>query len=134
MTFPEFVLSVRGRLWDIRARDGSLITVATQDGIRYPASEMLNLCKAALLEMLRTFRALNLRELVDEATVYRRKGIEIAATTGIVTTLDDIKFTNIIALRGVDPKHIYEWEDPKNFYPRYYDTLAFSDSTEIIDV
>ena len=129
MTFPELVLSSRGRLWDIRARDGSLITDATKDGIRYPASEMLNICKAGVLGMLRTFRPLKLRELVDEATAYRRKVITIAKNTGLITELVTIKFTNIIALRGADPKMIYEWQDPEKFYARYYDTLAFSSST-----
>lgn len=131
MTFSELVLSSRGRLWDIRARDGTLITDATKDGIRYPASEMLNICKSGILAMLRAFRALNLRELVDEATAYRKKAIVFKETTGIIETLDDVVFTNIIAMRGADPKLIYEWEDPKSFFARYYDTLGFSGSTEL---
>jgi len=131
MTFPELVLSSRGRLWDIRARDGSLITDATKDGIRYPASEMLSICKGAILEMLRTFRALKLRELVDEATVYRRKAITIEKDTGLIADFDSIATTNIIALRGSNPKHIYEWQDPEKFYARYYDTQTFSGSAEI---
>lgn len=131
MTFPELVLSVRGRLWDIRARDASLITDATQDGIRYPASEMLSICKSGVLAMLRTFRAMKLRKLVDEASTYRRKPVLFKKTSGLITELDDVKFTNIIALRGADPKQIYEWDDPEKFYARYYETEAFSESTAI---
>ena len=131
MTFSELVLNSRGRLWDIRARDGSLITDATSDGIRYPASEMISLVKGGILEMLRTFRALKLRELVDEATVYRKKTVVIKKTTGIIDDLAEIKFTNIIALRSIDPKQIYDWFDPEKFYARYYDTLDFSGSTVI---
>lgn len=129
MTFPELVLSSRGRLWDIRARDGSLITDASKDGIRYPASEMLNICKGALLEMLRAFRALDLKELVDEATTYRKSGAVIKNGTGVVEI--DGAFTNIVGLRGQNPKHIYDYQAPDLFYSRYYDVLNHNDSTEL---
>jgi len=131
MTFSELILSTRGRLWDIRSRDGSIITNASVDGIRYTASEMINICKGAILEMLRTFDALDISRLVDSATVNRKKDVVIQKDTGEIHDLDNIEFTKIVALRGANPKDIYEYSKTEQFYARYYDTETFSNSAQI---
>lgn len=53
MTFPEFILSLRRRLQDRYTYSGSLITTASEDGVRWTSSELIEVCNTAFQEFSR---------------------------------------------------------------------------------
>jgi hypothetical protein len=53
MTFGNLILNLRKRLQDFRKRDGSLISVASEDGVRWTSSELVDIWNEAFEEFLR---------------------------------------------------------------------------------
>lgn len=53
MTFGEFILLLRERLNDLRKSDASLITLPSEDGVRWTSSKLVSIANIALLEASR---------------------------------------------------------------------------------
>jgi hypothetical protein len=53
MTFGNFILQLRERLQDLRKADASLITLPSEDGVRWTASSLMNIANQSFLELTR---------------------------------------------------------------------------------
>jgi len=124
MLFKDFVLEVRKRLQDMRKADGTLITVATEDGIRWSSDVLTSVCSGQLMECLRTFSAMKLRPWINEAAQYQNisSGAKITAGTGVIN-VGTIVFSKILNIQEkATPTRIYEFIEQELFFDMRYKT------------
>lgn len=137
MTFSEFMILARKRLHDYRDKDGAIITSAATDGIRWSSSELESVCKGAILEMLRTFRAIKLDNYVHSDIQHQRKLVRLG-TSGVVEDLPEIPTSSgfVRVERITDPASgmIYYRVKQKEFSSKQWRiTAADSDDTDLTE-
>jgi hypothetical protein len=127
MTFSELVLLARQRLHDYRDRNGSIITDATVDGIRWTSVDIQTLSKGALQEMLRTLRALKLENHINQAVQTQIVPVKLA-TSGLVTDIGTFIKITCIQPQSVTNglKNIYYPVSPEEFFSKKYRTYDSS--------
>lgn len=93
MTFSNLILLARKRLHDYRDENAGIITDASDDGIRWSSDELQQVCRGALQEMLRTFRAMKLHDYIHTDVQYQRIVVSLS-TSGEVQNLPPIPSGN----------------------------------------
>ncbi len=126
MKFSEFVLLSRQYLHDLRKSDGTIITSATEDGIRWSSADLLSICKGAMQELLRTLTAYKLEAFVNSSAFYQFIDCEIDPTTGLISGLPESGLYAILRIYHPTRKKIYEPMLPDKFFSEYYFTQYVS--------
>ncbi len=122
MTFSEFILLSREYLHDLRKNDGTIITSASEDGIRWSSVRLISVCKGALKELLRTLNAYKLTGFVNSDIFYQFVNCRITPTTGIVGDLPVGGLYSIEKISHPTLKRIYEAIPATKFFSEYYFT------------
>lgn len=121
MTFSEFVLESRKRLHDYRNSNMEVITDASKDGIRFTSEQLQSICKGALQEMLRTFRALKLDNYIHTEVQHQFMDCEIASGSGVLNNITD-GFQKIKRIQADDISVIYDYIEPEEFFSKKWRT------------
>lgn len=137
MTFPEFVLNLRRRLQDRHASTGALITLASEDGVRWTSSELVDICNTSLEELSRlitTYQKIPIfQNLLTLTVVYGSTTL----VSGKLIFPNENKVLKILSLSGyqggiygeVNPGTFTSYQvgdkEPRKderFYSRFYNT------------
>lgn len=133
MLFSELILEARQRLHDIRRYDMVLITSATEDGVRWSSTQLQQVIKGALLEMLRTFRSQKkLKKFINNSVQNRVVAAVIKAGTGLIDPLPS-GFYNIERIQLQQKGYIYSELDMKEFVAKDWE-LSQQASTVVDDL
>jgi len=136
MTFSNLILLARKRLHDYRDADGGIITAASDDGIRWSSDELQQVCKGALQEMLRTFRAMNLHDYIHADVQHQRLTVSIDLS-GEVLNLPPVPGAGFIRVKRImtpDRGTIYHRVNHSEFdSKRWRITAADSNDTDLIE-
>lgn len=120
MTFSEFIIQLRYRLQDIRKADTSVITLATDDGIRWSSLVLQTIAKGAITEMLRTLSALKLNEYINTAIQFQVLPISINVEGGVEGLPD--AYNKILSIIDED-NNTYEFISQEKFFTNEYMSL-----------
>lgn len=134
MTFSELVLEARKVVHDARTNTGTLITSASEDGIRWSSASLQSICKGALAEMLRTFLSLGLSNLVNKSVQYRILPATISsggAGYSKLTFSDGTpKMYRIVKIQELgNADAIYDFAEQEKFFSKRY-RLAQGDEVD----
>lgn len=106
MTFANFVLNLRRRLQDRYESDGTIITSANTDGVRWTSSELVDICNVAITAFTRLMFAYKehpmFSGIIDSYTVLKTS--ESISATGELTFADPTKVYDILSIRKVGGK------------------------------
>jgi len=98
-----------------------LITSATEDGVRWSSTQLQQVIKGALLEMLRTFRSQKkLRKFINNSVQNRIVEVKIKAATGLVDLLPK-GYYKIERLQLTQKKYIYSELGMKEFVAKSWE-------------
>lgn len=136
MTFSEFLLEGRQYLHDIRKIDGTLITTATEDGIRWTSSLLVSIGRDALIEMARTLLASKLENNFAYDVNTRIVNCKIVPdnTYGVLELLDGetYDFYSILGVQVGVSKEIYDpIKDKAEFFDKAWRTGDVSSAGSI---
>lgn len=121
MTFDDLIINTRYRLFDIRERTGSLITDASNDGIRWSSVILQSVCKGATLELLRILQVLKLTNNFNLSSSYQLiSGLQIDLATGVLSGGFPDGVTHVFKLQTADLTRIYSSISQDKFFSYRY--------------
>lgn len=137
MTFSQLVILARKRLHDYREATGAIITDASKNGIRWSSSELQAVCKGALQEMLRTFRAMGLHDYIHVDVQHQRIVVTLKQSSGLVDGLPAVPgdgFIRVERITSPDLGTIYYRVKHREFdSKRWRITAADSNDTDLTE-
>jgi hypothetical protein len=124
MTFAQYVLKTRERLYDVRDASGVLITDAATDGIRWSSVLLQEVCTSAIHQLIRILVSLDLFNYYNESSL-------TISTTGLIKKLTgDIEVTPVVAGEKIykivriqevgERAAIYDYVKPDMFFTDVY--------------
>jgi len=136
MTFSELVLEVRLRVHDTRQLDGTFITSATDDGIRWSSAQIQSISKGALAEIQRTFDGFNKKDLLTNhlniGAFTRVDSLQFTGTAGdfaeAVAPVGSYRILRIQETDDVLKTNIYLPIKPEEFFSKVW--LAVNEETQ----
>lgn len=111
MTVSQFILRVRRRSQDLRTLAGSLITSATENGIRWGAADILDACNQALDECSRLISVYDNSPLMRQLTENNLIAFDNLNFTSKTSTLGD-GILAVIGLEKVGSDQEYKYIEP----------------------
>lgn len=90
MTFGNFILLLRERLQDMRQANASLISLPSEDGIRWTASNLYSIANLSIMETIRLVTIFStsptMKQLTDVNGTITKSTVDITSGVGVLPT------------------------------------------------
>lgn len=125
MIFSDLIIALRHRLQDIRKADTTYISDASHNGIKWKSSDLVLICRSAIVEMLRTLSAYKLDNYINTSIMFTKKTCRIYTDGHINNLPAGLVHIYSIEVGDATNKKIYSYVSPENYISKkYYDNKS----------